>query len=124
MAKLLGMQWHNAEVASVWQVQGVTKFVANRNLPLALKEDISRHLEGSQVIHNEQVEGDVFSRLSHTLQVAPPGHSPHPYLCTRWAVDCHSVTHGVVWYLQLDVHWPSLFLVLWLKLALKQRQER
>ena len=51
------------------QVQGVTKFVANRNLPLALKEDISRHLEGSQVIRNEQDEGDVFSRLSHTLQV-------------------------------------------------------
>lgn len=51
------------------QVQGVTKFVANRNLPVALKEDISRHLEGSQVIRNEQGEGDVFSRLSHTLQV-------------------------------------------------------
>ena len=51
------------------QVQGVTKFVANRNLPMALKEDISRHLEGSQVIRNEQGEGDVFSRLSHTLQV-------------------------------------------------------
>ena len=50
-------------------MQGVTKFVANRNLPLALKEDISRHLEGSQVIRNEQDEGDVFSRLSHTLQV-------------------------------------------------------
>ena len=54
------------------QVQGVTKFVANRNLPMALKEDISRHLEGSQVIRNEQGEGDVFSRLSHTLQVSAP----------------------------------------------------
>ncbi|KAL3159544.1 hypothetical protein ABBQ38_009960 [Trebouxia sp. C0009 RCD-2024] len=51
------------------QVQGVTKFVANRNLPMALKEDISRHLENSHVIRNEQGEGDVFSRLSHTLQV-------------------------------------------------------
>ena len=62
------------------QVQGVTKFVANRNLPVALKEDISRHLEGSQVIRNEQGEGDVFSRLSHTLQVSlplpPPSLSP------------------------------------------------
>lgn len=54
------------------QVQGVTKFVANRNLPMALKEDISRHLEGSHVIRNEQGEGDVFSRLSHTLQVSAP----------------------------------------------------
>lgn len=54
------------------QVQGVAKFVANRNLPMALKEDISRHLEGSQVIRNEQGEGDVFSRLSHTLQVTSP----------------------------------------------------
>lgn len=51
------------------QVQGVAKFVANRNLPPALKEDISRHLEGSQLIRNEQGEEDVFSRLSHTLQV-------------------------------------------------------
>ncbi len=93
--KSAGMQWHDAEVASVWQVQGVTKFVANRNLPLALKEDISRHLEGSQVIHNEQVEGDVFSRLSHTLQVALPGHSSHPHLCTMWAVACNSVMHSV-----------------------------
>lgn len=83
------MQWHDAEVTSVWQVQGVTKFVANRNLPLALKEDISRHLEGSQVIHNEQVEGDVFSRLSHTLQVHLPGQSSHPHLYTMWAVACN-----------------------------------
>lgn len=104
----------------MWQVQGVTKFVANRNLPLALKEDISRHLEGSQV-HTEQVEGDVFSRLSHTLQVALPGHSPHPHLCTIWAVAC--VTRSVGWYLQLHVYWPSLLLVLWLSLALKQDQE-
>lgn len=56
------------------QVQGVAKFVANRNLPMALKEDISRHLEGSHVIRNEQGEGDVFSRLSHTLQVRLPLH--------------------------------------------------
>jgi len=93
--KSAGMQWHHAEVASVWQVQGVTKFVANRNLPLALKEDISRHLEGSQVIHNEQVEGDVFSRLSHTLQVTVPGYSSHPHLRTIWAVACNSVTRSV-----------------------------
>ena len=95
MAPVLGMQWHDAEVASVWQVQGVTKFVANRNLPLALKEDISRHLEGSQVIHTEQVEGDVFSRLSHTLQVPLSGHSSHPHLCTIWAVAGNSVTRSV-----------------------------
>lgn len=54
------------------QVQGVAKFVANRNLPPALKEDISRHLEGSQLIRNDQGEEDVFSRLSHTLQVVRP----------------------------------------------------
>ena len=58
------------------QVQGVAKFVANRNLPPALKEDISRHLEGSQLIRNEQGEEDVFSRLSHTLQVCHPLSAP------------------------------------------------
>ena len=118
------MQWHDAGIGSLWQVQGVTKFVANRNLPLALKEDISRHLEGSQVIHNEQVEGDVFSRLSHTLQVALPGHSSHPHLCTMWAVACNSVTCSVGWYLHFQVYWPSLLLVLWLKIAQRHRQAR
>lgn len=64
------------------QVQGVAKFVANRNLPPALKEDISRHLEGSQLIRNDQGEEDVFSRLSHTLQVVRPCnyHCSHPTL--------------------------------------------
>lgn len=65
------------DTCSDWlQVQGVAKFVANRNLPPSLKEDISRHLEGSQLIRNDQGEEDVFSRLSHTLQVRmPPEHS-------------------------------------------------
>ena len=64
---------------NVWwvQVQGVAKFVANRNLPPALKEDISRHLEGSQLIRKEQGEEDVSSPLSHTLQVCQGLHTMH-----------------------------------------------
>ncbi len=52
------------------QVQAINKFVSNRNLPPELCEDISRHVETSQVMHQEQGDADVFSTLSHTLQVA------------------------------------------------------
>ena len=51
------------------QVQAINKFVNNRNLPPELCEDISRHVETSQVMHQEQGDADVFSTLSHTLQV-------------------------------------------------------
>ena len=51
------------------QVQAINKFVSNRNLPPELCEDISRHVETSQVMHQEQGDADVFSTLSHTLQV-------------------------------------------------------
>ena len=53
----------------VLQVQAINKFVNNRNLPPELCEDISRHVETSQVMHQEQGDADVFSTLSHTLQV-------------------------------------------------------
>ena len=50
-------------------MQAINKFVSNRNLPPELCEDISRHVETSQVMHQEQGDADIFSTLSHTLQV-------------------------------------------------------
>ncbi|KAK9848396.1 hypothetical protein WJX84_008432 [Apatococcus fuscideae] len=57
------------------QVQAIQKFVTNRNLPERLKEDITRYVESSAVIRSEHGhQEDVFSLLSHTLQVEVAKH--------------------------------------------------
>ncbi|KAK9861698.1 hypothetical protein WJX84_004552 [Apatococcus fuscideae] len=57
------------------QVLAIQKFVTNRNLPERLKEDITRYVESSAVIRSEHGhQEDVFSLLSHTLQVEVAKH--------------------------------------------------
>ena len=50
------------------QVQRVQKFVGNRQLPRALRDDVMRHMEATRSVASDPDAGEIFPRLSHILQ--------------------------------------------------------
>ncbi|KAK9831937.1 hypothetical protein WJX81_001333 [Elliptochloris bilobata] len=63
-----------ALVATRAQVQRVQKFVGNRQLAQALRDDVMRHMEATRSVASDPDAGEIFPRLSHILQVEVAKH--------------------------------------------------